>query len=285
MNLHHPIVAAAIVPLILCLVLAGVIRFAGRERLGRRFAGAAIGTAATAALLLALGTPQWPPPTGVQKVPYVFAVATVAGIALDARRTDGFTWPAVVASWGAILWIAWPQLAQGRAAALIVPIVLALAMIPISARLAILREDGAMPLVMIIAAGLGLAGVVAVADRSLAIAQIGVALAAAAGAYALWNWPRPRLPLGAAGVVACAAAVASIAALVLLTTKASPWTMLPIAAVFFADLATRRLTPRPGRARQLLAPVLLGVAAATLAGAAIILATASAHADSDPRYR
>jgi len=284
MNLHHPIVAAAIVPFILCLVLAGVIRFAGRERLGRRFAGAAIGTAATAALLLALGTAPWPPATGAQKVPYVLAVATGAGIALDARRTGGITWPAVVASWGAMLWIAWPQLAQGRAAALVVPAVLGLAMIPISARLAILREDGAMPLVMVVAAGLGFAGV-AVAGASLAIAQIGVALAATAGAYALWNWPRPRLPLGAGGVLVCAAAVASIAALVLLTTKASPWATLPIAAVFFADLATRRLTPRPGRARQLLAPVLLGVAAATLAGAAIILATASGHADSDPHHR
>ena len=279
MNFLHPIVSTAIVPLVLCFVLAGLIRFAGGERLGRRFAGAAIGTAATAAVVLGLGTPPWPPATGVQKVPYVLAIATVTGIALDARRTGGFTWPAVIASSAAILWIAWPQLAQGRAAALVVPIVLALAMIPISARLAILREEGAMPLVMIVAAGLGLAGVVAVADRSLAIAQIGAALAAAAGAYALWNWPRPRLPLGAAGVVACAAAVASIAALVLLTTKVSPWAIVPIAAIFFADLATWRLTPPPGRARQLLAPVLLGVAAATLAGAAIILATASGHPD------
>jgi len=284
MNFHHPIVATAIVPLILCFVLAGVIRFAGGERLGRRFAGAAIGTAATAAVLLGLGPSPWPPATGVQKVPYVLAVATVAGSTLDARRGGGFTWPAVIGSWAAILWIAWPQLAQGRAAALIAPAILALAMIPISARLAILREDGAMPLVMIVAAGLGLAGI-AVAGASLAIAQIGVALAAAAGAYALWNWPRPRLPLGAAGVVACAAAVASIAALLLLTTKARPWPLIPIAAVFFADLATWRVTPRPARARRLLGPVLLGVAAAALAGAAIILASASGHPDSNPSYR
>ena len=284
MNLHHPIVAAAIVPFILCFVLAAVIRFAGGERLGRRFAGAAIGTAATAAVLLALGTPPWPPATGAQKVPYLLAMATVAGIALDAWRPGGFTWPAVIASWAAILCIAWPQLAQGRVAALVVPVVLALAMIPISARLAVLREDGAMPLVMIVAAGLGMAGI-AFAGASLAVAEVGASLAAAAGAYALWNWPRPRLPLGAAGVVVCAAGIASIAALVLLTTKARPWPLIPIALVFFADLATRRLTPRPGRVRQLLAPVLLGAVAAALVGTAIILATASGHPDSDPYYR
>src|SRR5262249_41189182 len=117
-----------------------------------------------------------------------------------------------------------------------------------------------------------------------AVARGGGAPAAAAGASALWSGPRPRLPLGATGVVACAAAVASIAALLLLTTKARPWPLIPIAAVFFADLATWRLTPRPARARRLLGPVLFGVAAAALAGAAIILASASGPPDRTRAY-
>jgi hypothetical protein len=285
MNLHHPLVASALAPLVVSLVAAGLIRAAGGADAGRRSACAAIGIAVFVATLLILGSPSWPPVSVGQKLPYLIAVATLAGIALDAgrKRTRSTDLPAVIVSVASVAWMAWPQLVQGRVTAIAAAVVVALVMAAICMRLASLRDDGAIPLVMLVVAGLGLAGI-AFVGASLALAQFGAALAAAAGGFALWNWPRARFPFGAAGLLVSAAALATLATLIVLATGARPWALVPIAAVFYADLVSGRFTPGRGATRRALAPVVLAAIAVVLAGAGVFLAQGAGAPDHDLYY-
>ena len=95
---------------------------------------------------------------------------------------------------------------------------------------------------------------------------------------------RSRFPFAAGGLLVSVAALAALATLIVLTTGARPWALVPIAAVFFADPLTRRLTPGRGPAREALAPVVLAAIAAVLAGAGIFLAQGAGAPDHDLYY-
>ena len=73
---HHPLFQSVVLPLLLSLVGIGLIRSAS----GPSRAGAAVGLAVLAATIWFMGWPRQP--TGVmQKLPWIFALACVLGIA------------------------------------------------------------------------------------------------------------------------------------------------------------------------------------------------------------
>ncbi len=169
------------------------------------------------------------------------------------------------------LWLAWPQLRTPTPSL----IVLFVALYALAAlcfwRVMLSREQGLEPVVMILMAAIGLAGV-AFISGSLSIAQLCAALAAAVGGFALWNWPVSRYPFGTVGIVSGGSALLALAAVTLLLTDASPIALATLALVFFANTISRRIPTKTPQHGRVLEPVFLALVAAIPVVLAMVLA-------------
>jgi hypothetical protein len=275
-GLHHPLFQSVILPLLLSLAGIGVLRAtAGRAR-----AGAGVGLAVVIATIWLMG---WPvrPTSALQKLPWVFAGAWLAGVLLDATSATRLRqWLCLGIGWIAAAW--W--LGANSIGLTIGAAATGLAVIGWLLQAPGERADG---MAAAVAASLGLAAVCFVAG-SLALFQLALLLAAALGGAGLWLWPRPRIRQGAAAVAVAAACWLAIAQVALLLIAVQPRSLAMLALAF----AAAPLLARSWRGSALTGPLATALAAGLLAGGALMLQTARPDAGStagetgsgDPAY-
>ena len=263
--LHHPLFQSVVLPLLLSLTGIGLLRATS----GPARASAAVGLSV---LLSTVWMAGWSPqPAGVmQKLPWVFAGAWLAGVILDltvARRV--LQWLALTIVWMiASWWLGTKGLANALAAAVAGAAVIAcLLHSPAD------RADAA---TMGVIAALGLAALTFVAG-SLALFQFSLLLAAAVGGAALWLWPKARVHFGAAAVAVAAISWLALAQASLLLIPVRPASMAMLAVAFAAALAAapvlRQLTLK---ARPAGAPLAVAVLAGACVAGALALQRAGA---------
>lgn len=285
MDFNHPAVQSVLLPLLIAFALSGAIRYIGGVHWGSRLAGAAISASMLIAIVQLLGLPPWIPRTGMQKLFYVVAVGLLFGatVELQAQNRNRTFSAGLVGLTLSYLWLAWPQL-NNPSFSLIAQLGMLYFVAAVSFwRLAELREQNLTPIVMLVLAAIGLAGV-AFVSGSLSIAQLSIALAAAAGGFALWNWPVYRFPFGTVGVTGSGIAFLALLAVTLLLTDASPIALTTLILIFFANIISRRLPGGTGRLRDVLDPIYLALVAAIPTGLAIILAQILAETDNAYYY-
>jgi hypothetical protein len=270
--------------MLVAFVLAGAIRWTLGSRIGVRLAASGIGIAMLLALVIILGDPVWPPRTGMQKLPYLFAVFLAAGLVVDTGRPRPLAQigAGVVGIGVSALWLGWPRILAGDFGAALA--ILGAVLIGLGAFTALLRAgcQGVNGPSMLVLAAAGLAGAGFNAG-SLALFQVALALAAAVGGFALWSWPRPRLLFSASGLLTAGLGAFALALLILLLTEIRPWALLPLALVFAGELVARRL-PVPGRfSREAIEPLYIAALAIVPVAAAVWLAQPPIAPDS-PYY-
>ncbi len=289
MSVDHPVIQSALIPLVLGFALAGVIRALGGTGLGDRSAAAAIPVAVLTAYFLTLGMPSWPPSGGLAKWPFVVGLSLLGALVI-ACTSLSVAWIrglAIAVLVLALAWIAWPLVGNGSLASMI-----GVGALMLGGGIVLWRTvrgtkaaPSVEPLVMLIAASAGLAGV-ALVSASLSIAQMAGALAAAAGGVALWNWPVARFAFGTEGAIGAVIPLVSLAGLVMVSTNAPSWVLLPLALVFFADGVCDRLPFVSRRLGPVLRPLVTLIVAMVLAALAVALATlASTGGEPDLYYR
>ncbi|MET4701234.1 hypothetical protein ABIE65_004280 [Constrictibacter sp. MBR-5] len=264
--LQDPIVRGVGLPFVAALIVALAGRMAGAT--ASRHAALGVPLAFLATYILLLGWPPFPPVSAAQKISYGVAGLALAGLLADGRL--GRPWALALAGGAALAaalgWLALRPLSTGSTAALTLGgAVLAGGT---AAFLALARER-ARPAVAgaaLTAAALGLGGI-ALTGASASIAQAAIALAAAAGGFAVATWFRPLVPLGAAGIIGGAGALALLAGQAAFFTRLDRTALALLAASIPMLLIVGRL--RAGRGPGLLAPVVAGLAAGIPAAAAV----------------
>lgn len=286
MDLNHPAVQSAVLPLLVGLLATGVLRLAGGNDYGPRLASVAIGLGVLVAGLLILGMPPWPPLTALQKLPYLLAASLTLGILLELNGTLRTRFPLILALWPLAVcgWLAAGRWLHLESSLLLKLLLLYAGALLVLGRLHTLRDAGSTPAVMVLCVALGL-GAVAF-STSLVLGQLAFALAAATGGFLLWNWPQPRYGFGYAGVFGAGGAVLTLAAQSLLLTPVSPWALACLLPILFADRISQRLPPtEPGWLRQALAPVYLVLVALLPIVLAILVGQWAAGGAVDLYYR
>lgn len=260
--LHHPFVESVFLPLLLA--VGGVPML--RAVTGPSRAAAAIGLAFVASVIWMVG---WSPrPAGVmQRLPWIFAVAWLVGVALDARIAGRWLqWLALSAVWlVSSWWLGTKGLLQTSALAVAGVVVIGL----------LLRgpDDRADRAAMTIVASLGLAAL-AFNAGSLALLQLGVTLAAAMAGAALWMWPTPRIRFGAAAVAVGAIGWLALAQTVLLLLPAQPQAVALLGLAFAAAIVCTPMIARLAPpARRVAAPLAVAMLAAVCVVGALMLQT------------
>ncbi len=281
MDFNHPAIQSVLLPLLVASAFTGVIRLVGGDRLGSRLASVAICIALLVAVVQILGVPPWIPRTGMQKLFYLFTIGFVFGVIIELQRDsrNRIFSVGLAAFTLSYLWLAWPQLHNPP-----LSLIAQLSMLYLAAalsfwRLVELREQNLAPVVMLLLAAIGLAGV-AFVSGSLSIAQLSIAFAAAVGGFALWNWPTYRFPFGAVGVIGGGNAFLALVAVTFLLTDASPIALTLLVLIFFADTVSRRLPTGKAGLRYALGPIYLAITAAVPAVLAIVVAQILMETDS-----
>lgn len=251
---HHPVFESVILPLLLSLAGVGLLRaIAGPSR-----AAAAIGLSVLACTVWMTGWPR--EPGGVmQRLPWVFAAAWLAGVALEAivRNRLG-QWIVLTAVWLAASWWLGAKSAPQFVA-------LALAGAVAIACLLSTPPDRADAATAAVVASLGLAGLALIAG-SLALFQLSLMLAAAVGGAALWLWPKARIRFGAAAVAVAAVSWLALAQTTLVLIPARPQALALLALAFAAAIVA---APVAGRLALRTRPVTAPLVVAVLAGACV----------------
>ena len=266
--------------MVIAFALTGFVRLVGGPQWGSRLASVAIIATLLIAIWQLLGIPPWLPRTGMQKLAYVVLVSLLLSVVVETRLHNRGRILALGLAWLTLgyLWLAWPQL-RYWSFTLIAPLGLIYTIAIVSLwRLVELRQQGLTPVVMLLLAALGLAGV-AFVSGSLSIAQLSAALAAALGGFALWNWPVVRFSFGAVGVIGAGTALLALVVVTFLLTDASPIALVVLVLILFANSVSRRIPTRTEKLRRILGPIYLSLIAAIPAILAIGLAQLLAPTD------
>jgi hypothetical protein len=253
--LHHPLFESVALPLLVSLAGVAVLRLTSAPAR----AGAAVGLSVMAATIWLMG---WPTrPHGVmQKLPWIFAVAWLLGVALDARQSRRFLqWLVLAAGWGVASW--W---LGGSALAVTAFVLAGAAVIGCLLWSPPERADGVSGAVV---ASLGLAAV-CFAAGSLALFQLATLLAAALAGAALWLWPKARMRFGAAAVAVAAITWLALAQAALLLIAVQPPALVVLGLAFLAAPLVSLLWRRGSR---LAAPIAVAAVSALLAAGALAL--------------
>jgi hypothetical protein len=268
----HPIIQTVAIPLVVAFVATGLLRLAGGSRRGSTVAGLGVGLGMLAAYGAIFAIPGFPPAGATNKLFYVIAIGAAVGFVVDLLSPPRIAPRSLVVlgSLAGIVWIAGDRaLSEPWPAGLVVAI-LALVVAAGGWRLAGRPdkpvEGGAVLLVAAIALAL-----CALLGNTISSAQLGGATAAALGGFLLWNWPGPRFALGGGVLLPAMALLAAMTAQIALFTRIEPYALLPLALVFVADLAARRLSLGTGRMARALQPIVLGLIAALPAAATVAL--------------
>ena len=261
---HHPIFQSLILPLLLSLLGVGVLRtMAGSGR-----AVCALGLSFLLSVVWMIG---WPtnPGTILQRLPWVFALAWLAGVALALTAGSRLLHGLVLS--GAWLAASWWLGSRDVTETLLFPLLFPLVGVLVIVGLLRASEKRAEAATMVVVAGVGLAGL-AFAAGSLMLFQLSLMLAAAVGGVALWQWPRARIRFGVAGVGVAAIAWLALAQSALLLTPASPIAVALLCLAFSCTMLSAPILGRlPGGHRDLAAPPVLAVLAGAFVAAALLL--------------
>lgn len=260
--LAHPAAQSVALPVTVAVVLLTVFHAGG----ARHHGAAAVTAAVMVSALVTLGLSEWPPRTGMHKVPWLLAAGLAAGVVLDlisAGRGVRFA-GAVAFVAAALAWLAWPQRAGAGAVVLVLAALGLAAALLVLVRLARHEEAPAPAAVMLLVAAAALA-VVAFESGSLSIAQLCAALAAASGVLALWSLLIAGGAFGASGVLGAGGALVVLGTATALLTDVPLPALAVLLVVFFADVP-------PARYR------LTGFAQALAVGALALLPAAGAVA-------
>jgi len=201
-------------------------------------------------------------------------VATVIGVLFDLapklRPLAGLV--AFAGLVAALVWLGWNRLGDfgwnlPTAAALFMTLGGVIVVLRLSAKAGDDQTAGIVALVYAFGAG-----TIALIGNSASLAQLCFAATAAIGGFMLWNWPVARFPFGLAAIFGVVGGVAAMSIQMALFTRASVPALLLLSLVVFADLAAKPFQPAGGAMAKALGPVILGIVAAIIAGAAIGLA-------------
>ena len=262
MDFHHPLFQSLALPLVLSFAATGLLRAVLGPGTGARWAAAAVPLALLVASSWALG--WWlPPGTFTEKLPWVYAAAALAGVALEATRADRRAmWLA-----GGILWaVALVLLGQQPLLPRIGSWLVGMAVIGAAVYEVHSRADVA---AMLVVASVGLA-LLSMMSGSALLFEMSLALAAAVAGAALWLWPVPRISLGASGLLAALLAWLALAQGTAQLTSVRPGAVLLLAAAFCSCALVRVLRRRLRRGEGhawVEALVVAGVAALWVAAA------------------
>jgi hypothetical protein len=283
MDINHPFVQSALLPLILVFILTGAVRLMLGRFWGARLASVAISLGLLLIIVLILGL-SWPPNTAVHKLPYLLAGSGLLGILLDWRAQQRRLIVGAVLLWPlpVLAWLAAVRLNQPELGLILELAALYGASVLILWRLDRLRSDVLIPTSMLLSAALGL-GAVAALSASLSLGQLAFALAAAVGGFMLWNWPKRRDDFAYSGLFGAAGALLILTGLVLLLTDARPLAIAMLGLIFCADLVSSRIPPTEGQLGQMLRPIYLILVAAIPIALAVVLSIYAPEEDS-PYY-
>lgn len=276
MDLHHPLFQSLLLPLIVAFTVTGMLRGALGAVQGRRWAAVGAAVAIVGAAVWLLG---WRVPPGplTERLPWIYAIAALAGLALEAlhagRRTE---WLAA-----GILW----ALALASLAAQALPLMIGIWLLGLAVIRAVLREHAARAnaAAILVVASLGLAAV-AMTSGSALLFEAGLALAAAVAGCALWLWPFVRIAFGASGAVVSVLAWLVLMQATSLLTEVRPVTLLLLAGAFTSGPLVHWARRRPGRraagaatgaattARTWVEPLMVAAVAAAWVAAALAFA-------------
>ena len=285
---QDPLILGMVAPFFIAFGLAAILRFGLGVAMGPRFAVFAVGLAFLATYVLLLGTPPHLPRTSMQKIFHLAAIGLIAGVVIDATRTEraaghllSYIFPAV-----AIVWLGWPLLTSGPSAgdmvtmlALYAGSILVLWRVAATGRAADVAADARhalSPTIMVLVAATS-AGVVAVIGASASLSQLVLALALAAGGYLIWNYGAylrhgQILSFGATGAFGVAGVLLVLLyVMALFAERVSRWALLVLALVFVADLIVRQIAFK-GYLRHVFNPVLYGILLALPAVLSILVA-------------
>ncbi|MGF1643041.1 MAG: hypothetical protein ACFCUJ_05310 [Thiotrichales bacterium] len=281
--IDHPLVESIAVPLAIATLLTGLLWRFNRPR----WAGAAVVAALLVASLMILDGWHWPALTGLHKLAWLFAATLALQLIAPIGTTRGtrVAWAIVALAIlvCGLIWIGWPRLSHDPLSAavtlgaLLPALLIALMLLTQpSAEMTPVATSG-------VVAALGLAGVAFFAG-SLALMQLALATAAAVGGFALWNWPRPRFAFNPEFAWLLVTCLGLLVALVIWLTPVSRWALAPLLLIAALPMLVARL-PLPARwPRAVLAPLLIAVLAAPLAGLAVWLALPGESAEPDLYY-
>lgn len=241
--LANPAVAAVLIPFVAAAFAAGILRALGGTARGAAIAGAAVGIGLLAGHIALLGEPQMIPRGGVQKIFYIAAIATFAGLVVD-LAFFGRSVRQLLAIAGAVvaaLWIAQNGLRSADTLFLVTLILGILVGAGVLLRLEQANRGALDGIAVLAVASLGL-GVVVLLGNSAAVASLAFALAAGCAGFAVWNWPVSRWPAGASVLFAGGISWVALAIYALLfVPNASPIALAATAGAFLADPIVRKL--------------------------------------------
>lgn len=277
-----PFLQVPLAAFVVAVIAALLIRLIGGPGRGADLAGAALGVAVLATWMIQVGLPVISPRQVFERIPVVALGGLVIGFAMDSARVEG--WIRLVSMAGSGVLAAWwmvgapgvsiPFWQQG---VLLKGAALAFAWLVVLLRLGRAGgDDERTPLVMLLVAAAGLAGIAHAAGGRAAPAYAGPALIVAGAALGLLvlNWPSPRFPFGAAPLLAGGGALMAAASALWLAAggRGVGLALLLLGLVFFAEGAAARLAVGQGLMRRAAWPLVLGVSAALPAALAALVA-------------
>lgn len=276
--LNNPIFAASLLPLVVAVAVAGMIRLAGGPGRGAVLADAAIGLGVLAVFVAVFHAVPFLDPVSNRAIGEVAVMGLVLGAALALKRPSPELQRmiALAAPAAILFWLGGLRLLHQPWRELLVTALLALGGSAVFARLDRARGRGIDPLVLLlVVASVGLAGTAFFAG-SASLVQLAGGIAAATGGFLVWNWPVARWHFGPMGLLAGGGAFFAVAATLALRMPQPPL----LVAVFFAEPLAARLRrgwPSGGRGTvallsRALAPFVLGLVAALPAFGAIAIA-------------
>ncbi|MDM0111229.1 hypothetical protein QTI66_03665 [Variovorax sp. J22R133] len=283
MDFHHPLFQSLALPLGLALAAVGFLRNAlGPER-GPRWAASGLALALVVTVSWTLGW-RWPPGAFTEKLPWLYAAASIIGVGLEAwganRRSQ---WLVASLAWTVAL------LALGPASLLLKLASWLAGMTVICAVLneAPQRADAAAVLVV---ASLGLAALAMMSGSAL-LFELNLALGAAVGGVALWLWPVTRIVFGPGGAVTAVLVWLALAQGTALLTPVHPGALLLLVAAFAAGPFVRAVSGGGEGRRPWVTTLIVAAVAALWVVAALLFAqfggtgAAPTSTTDDPYYK
>ena len=276
--LQDPTVQVGLLPFAVAFVLVVAVRFGGGGWVGPRFAVLGPCIALLAAYWVLEGLPPLPPVGSMQKLPYLFVLAVVAGFALDAAGAGrtAVRGVAVLFVSIAVLWLAQRKLFAGpdisfilRLLVLWVAGVVLLWLLEFAAHTSTLRGESAAakgglhaPALLMVTAFATAA--VAFFGAFSGMALLTVAIGAALGAfvlvaYLLFVASGRTMAFGAMGVIGLGGAwISGIYVAALYGGNVDKVALAVLAAIFVADLFARRVRLGAGVGARIVEPLLYG---------------------------
>lgn len=232
LDFTDPVVHTYFVAPVVAALSVGFIRaFLGPVR-GAYMAGIGIAVGFMFAFILARGVPSWPPPHGLDIIPYVLAAGIIIGAIIDELSDpESFVLPLIVgAPIGIMFWlgVAYFEGFQDVSSTLPHAGIMVAGIIGMH-RLYVIRDTGSSaPVALAVGLG-GLAMIALMLDGFNSTLPLVTALALALAAFVALNWPRTRFPWGMAATLSVGGAYLVLAAVMILSDKKA---VLPVALTF-----------------------------------------------------